>query len=266
MEEEFKMNRSLWDEWTDINARSKMYGMEAFKQGENKLDALIRSEVGDVAGKTLLHLQCHFGMDTLSWARLGARVTGVDFSPRAIELATSLSRELEIPARFLCSNIYDLPEHLDEQFDIVFASYGVINWLPDFPRWMEIAARFVKPGGCFYLAEGHPIMWIFDEEAESWTLKYPYFQKEFMVCEEQGSYADRTAELQTTSCYQWQHTLGEIVTEVCRNDLRLEFLHEFGRGFFPIMPTMREEDDGFWHLPDGDDRLPLVFSIKAWKK
>ncbi len=266
MENELRINQSLWNEWTDINARSKMYGLDAFKQGANKLDSLIRSEVGDVAGKSLLHLQCHFGMDTLSWARLGADVTGVDFSPKAIELANSLSRDLNIPSRFVCTNIYDLPDHLDGQFDIVFASYGVINWLPDFPRWMEIAAGYVKPGGFFYLAEGHPLMWIFDEDSQNWTLRYPYFQGDFMVCEEQGSYADRTADLQTTSCYQWQHTLGEVVTEVCRNGLRLEFLHEHGQGFFPIMPVMNEGEDGFWHHPDGDDRLPFIFSLKAWKK
>lgn len=265
MQKKLKQNQALWNEWVDINARSKMYNLQAFKNGTSALDPLIRGEVGDVAGKRLLHIQCHFGMDTLSWARLGAEVTGIDFSPRAIELADNLSRELNIPARFLCGNVYDLPDLLNGQFDIVFASYGVINWLPDFQRWMEIAAGYVKKGGFFYLAEGHPITWIFDENSEKWDIKYPYFQKELAEFIEQGSYADKTAELSHHTCFEWQHTLGEIVTEVSRQGLRIEFLHEFGHGFFPALPFMTEGKDGFWHHPGGDDRLPLVFSIKAWK-
>ncbi len=265
MEKELRTNQTLWNEWTDINSRSDMYNLKAFKEGANKLDTYIRGEVGDVTGKKLLHMQCHFGMDTLSWARLGAEVTGVDFSPRAIEVAESLSRELNIPARFICCNIYDLPANLEGQFDIVFASYGVINWLPDFPRWMEIAARYIKPGGFFYLAEGHPLTWVFDEYSDNWAMKYPYFQKEVLKCDVQGSYADTSAKVNTPACFQWQHTMGEIVTEVCRNGLRLEFLHESGKGFFPTMPDMKEGDDGFWHHPKGDDTLPIVFSLKAWK-
>ncbi|HEX7555045.1 MAG TPA: class I SAM-dependent methyltransferase, partial [Leptolinea sp.] len=167
MDKELIENQKLWNEWTNINARSKLYRLEAFKQGENKLDAVVRAEVGNVANKRLLHIQCHFGMDTLSWARLGAEVTGADFSPKAITLAQNLSQELQIPSRFICCNIYDLPSHLDEQFDIVYATYGVLAWLPNLPRWMEIVTRFVKPGGFLYLADGHPFTWVFDENSET---------------------------------------------------------------------------------------------------
>ncbi len=193
MDEKLQQNLALWNEWTDINARSKMYRLDAFKQGENVLDPIVLGEMGDVTGKSLLHLQCHFGLDTLSWARLGARVTGVDFSPRAIDLARDLSRELSIPARFICCDIYDLPAQLNEQFDIVFASYGVLTWLPDLSRWMQIAAQSVRPGGFFYLLDGHPVTWIFDEKSTNWNPRYPYFQQDAMVCEEEGSYADRSA-------------------------------------------------------------------------
>lgn len=265
MENELKINQELWEEWTDINARSKMYRLEAFKKGENKLDRLIRSEVGDVSGKRLLHMQCHFGLDTLSWARLGADVTGADFSPKAIGLASSLSAELNIPARFICCNIYDLPDHLDGQFDIVFASYGVLTWLPDLPRWMAIASGYVKPGGFLYLADGHPVSWMLDEKSDSWDMHYPYFQQEPMICNEDGSYADRSASGQTKPCYQWQHTLGEIITSVCDNGLRLEYLHEFGHSEFQAHPTMLEDNHGVWHHPQGDSTFPLLFSIKAHK-
>lgn len=266
MEKELTENQKLWNEWTDINARSKMYRLDAFKQGENKLDTVIQGEVGHVNGKRLLHLQCHFGMDTLSWARLGAEATGVDFSPKAIALAQSLSNELQIPARFICCNIYDLPSHLDEQFDVVFASIGVLTWLPDLSRWMQIAARYVKPGGFLYLADGHPFTWIFDDDSAEMKLRYPYFQTGATAWQEAGSYADRTAVLETTTCYQWQHTMGEIVTEVCRSGLQLEYLHEFGYAYFQAYPSMQEGKDGFWHHADGDDKLPMVFSLKAWNR
>jgi len=266
MEKELSENQKLWNEWTGINSRSSLYGLDTFKKGANKLDAVIRTEVGEVKGKRLLHLQCHFGMDSLSWARLGADVTGVDFSPKAVELAQSLSSELKIPARFICCNIYDLPTLLDEQFDIVFASYGVLTWLPDLPAWMKIAAGYVKPGGFLYLSDGHPFTWIFDDDSKEMKLRYPYFQTGATSWQEQGSYADRSALLETTTCYQWQHTMGEIITEVCSSGLRLEFLHEFGHGYFQAYPTMQEGEDGFWHHPEGDSILPMVFSLKAWKE
>ena len=251
MDTKLETNRDLWEAWTDINSRSKMYNLDGFKRGENKIDALIHSEVGDVAGKSMLHMQCHFGLDSLSWARLGADVTGADFSPKAIDLACRLSDELSIPARFLCCNIYDLPDNLQGQFDIVFASYGVLTWLPDFPRWMRIAASFVKPGGFFYLADGHPSSWIFDEYADDWVIKYPYFQTEPMLCEDDGSYADRSPERGKMTSYQWQHTLGEIVSAICDNGLRLEFLHEFGFVEFQANSKLVEGADGFWHDPRG---------------
>jgi len=265
MDKKLETNRELWEEWTDINARSKMYNLEGFKQGVNKIDPLILSEVGDVTGKSMLHMQCHFGMDTLSWARLGAKVTGADFSPKAVQLAESLAAELNIPARFVCCDIYDLPAHLQGQFDIVFASYGVLTWLPDFPRWMKVAADFLKPGGMFYLADGHPSSWIFDEYADTWDIQYPYFQKEPMTCEDSGSYADRDPENKTMTSYQWQHTLGEIVTSICDNGLRLDYLHEFGFVEFQAHPTLVDDGRGFWHHPKGDDQLPLLFSVKARK-
>jgi SAM-dependent methyltransferase len=265
MDDKLQTNRELWEEWTDINSRSKMYDLDAFKQGRNKIDPLILSEMGDVTGKSMLHMQCHFGLDTLSWARLGADVTGADFSPKAIQLAQSLSSELNIPAHFICCDIYALPQHLQGKFDIVFASYGVLAWLPDFPRWMRIASSFLKPGGTFYLADGHPNSWVFDEYSNDWVLKYPYFQKEPMVCEANGSYADRSPDNKSMTSYQWQHTLGEIVTAMCDNGLRLEFLHEFGFVEFQAHPSLVEKSDGFWHHPDGDDRLPLLFSLKAVK-
>src|SRR5512136_2825848 len=140
-----------------IHVRSPFYDVAGFKAGKNSLKSVELAEVGDVGGKRLLHLQCHFGMDTLSWARLGARVTGVDYAPQAIDLARELAREAGLEADFICASIYDLPERLTGTFDIVFTSYGVLCWLPDLPAWGRVIAHFLRPGGIFYIADGHPI-------------------------------------------------------------------------------------------------------------
>src|SRR5437763_6069989 len=158
MDRTLRENQALWDAWTRIHVPSPFYDVASFRDGTRpiRLSEYERDEVGPVDEKSLLHLQCHFGHDTLSWARLGATVTGVDFSERAIELARSLSKDLDIPARFVLSDLYGLPDALHDTFDVVFTSYGVLNWLPDIPRWGQVAAHFLKPGGTFYVVEGHP--------------------------------------------------------------------------------------------------------------
>src|SRR3981189_2025360 len=157
MDERLKTNLALWNEMVPVHVGSSEYRVDQFRKGEVHLYPIEIDEVGDVGGKSLLHLQCHFGMDTMSWARLGAQGLGPDFSDKAIETARAISDELKIPARFLCSNIYDAPSVLDEKFDIVFTSYGALCWLPDLKKWAEVAAHFVKPGGIFYIAEFHPM-------------------------------------------------------------------------------------------------------------
>jgi 2-polyprenyl-3-methyl-5-hydroxy-6-metoxy-1,4-benzoquinol methylase len=157
-------NKVLWNEMTAVHSQGEKYQMTAFKNGAKQLDPLVRAEVGDVAGRSMLHLQCHFGMDSLMWARLGAAVTGIDLSDDAIRLARSLSEEIAVPATFVQSNLYDLPAVLEGQYDIVYMSWGVLCWLPDLTRWAEIIARYLKPGGFFYIAEAHPFLNVFYDE------------------------------------------------------------------------------------------------------
>lgn len=266
MDEYSRSNRELWNEWVHINAASELYRLEEFKAGAIKLNDLERSEVGEVAGKTLLHLQCHFGMDTLSWARLGAQVTGIDFSDEAIAMARQLSSELQIPARFLCSDIYRLDEILKEQFDIVYTSYGVLGWLADIPRWAKIAADRVKPGGFFYIAEIHPFAMVLDDEADAYRLRYPYFDKNVMAFDVQGSYADRNAKTKTKVEYGWNHTLGEIVTSLIDAGLTIEFLHEFPYSVYEQLPYLKPDEKGLWHPAEDPAMLPLMFSLKAGKR
>ena len=212
MDRYIKANLDWWNEAVGVHAQGDTYGLERFKAGQSKLKYLEREEVGEVAGKSLLHLQCHFGLDTLSWARLGAHVTGVDFSEKAIALARSLAEEEGLDATFVQSDVYDLPEVLSGPFDIVYASYGVIGWLPDLLPWGSIIARFLKPGGFFYIAEGHPFMWLLDDTTSEFKVVHSYFSHEPIREEGQGSYADKSAQMEHTVTYGWNHTFSEIFT------------------------------------------------------
>lgn len=252
-------NRANWDERTAIHLEA--YPVQAFKTGHSTLHAIEAAEVGEVAGKDLLHLQCHFGLDTLSWARLGARVTGVDFSPAAIAAARSLAGELGIEARFLCSDVYALPDLLDERFDIVFTSYGALTWLPDIRRWAQIAARFVRPGGFLYVIDGHPLMHLIDDSGEHLRPNVSYFDRDPERVEEHGSYVGEPTRFEHPVNYQWQHTLGDITSAVIDAGLHLEFLHEWPVAEYRAFPSMMRGDDGYWHLPG--ERRPLLFSLRA---
>ena len=260
-------NRRHWDEVVAIHAASDFYDLASFKKGRSTLLPVEREEVGDVGGKTLLHLQCHFGMDTLSWARKGAIVTGVDFAGAAIKTARGLADELGIDARFIESNIYDLPGTLSGQFDVVFTSLGVLCWLPDVPQWARIAAGFVKPGGSFYILDGHPMSHTLDDEAPGGELKlrYPYFPGEPLAFDEDGTYANTAAKLEHRSTFEFQHSLGEIVTSLIDAGLRIEFLHEFPVSSYEALPGMTKGDDGFYHLRQGDSMVPFLFSIRTLK-
>ncbi|MFW6115486.1 MAG: class I SAM-dependent methyltransferase [Chloroflexota bacterium] len=274
MSEHAQTNRAWWDERVSLHADSAFYDVKAFKDGDLTLMDLERSELGDVAGRSLLHLQCHFGLDTLSWARLGAQVTGVDFSEEGIALARSLSEDLGIEAAFVCSDVYELPAMLSGEFDIVFTSYGVLCWLPDLVRWAEAIAHFLAPGGTFYIAETHPFALVFydEEDAEDLQVHYPYFQgPEPMRFEDAGSYAEPMAESTHRVTYEWTHTLGDVVNALISAGLQIEFLHEFPYACCRMLPFMEQDEDGWWRLtpPDGSawagDGVPLTFSLKARK-
>ena len=223
-------NRELWNLWTEFNIVSEEYStlLNQLKAGKTTLKEIELKELGSVAGKTLLHLQCHFGLDTLSWARAGAIVTGVDISESAITLAQSLSQELDLEAEFICSNIYDLPTVLERQFDIVYTSGGVLPWLPDLSRWAEIVASYLKPKGAVYIVDGHPIVRVFKPrtDGQGKPVEWGYFDKGPIEVEERRSNGNPTLH-SAHRAYYWPHSLGEIITALCSVGLRLEFLHEF---------------------------------------
>jgi SAM-dependent methyltransferase len=265
MDEYLKKNRDMWNDWAPLHTESEFYDVKGFKNGRNTLDFIELEEMGDVSGKALLHLQCHFGLDTLSWARLGTRVTGVDFSDKAIDIARSLSKELGIEADFICSNIYDLPENLNGKSDIVYTSGGVLCWLPDLKQWAEIIAHFLKPGGFFYIREGHPILNIFDDSEDVVELKIArsYFHKaESEIYETAGSYTGAPTDRPHTG-HEWTHSMDDIINALISSGLKIEFLHEYPVIFFKRWPFMEQDEENWWRLEG--DRLPLTFSIKATK-
>lgn len=265
MDESLKANKDLWDAWASAHRTSKFYDVDGFKAGRCTLQEIEREELGDVAGKSLLHLQCHFGLDTLSWARLGAKVTGADFSPKAIELARDLAAECDIQAEFVCSNLYDLADNLSGQFDIVYTSRGVLPWLPDLGPWAQVIAHFLKPGGVFYMYEFHPFMCVFAYEGTP-RLFYPYFHSAQPICEEvTGSYAGAEPGV-TRITHEWTHGMGDIINSLLAAGLRLEWLHEFPFVNYAAHPFLTQGDDGLWRYGDPPHSLPLTFSIKAAKR
>lgn len=271
LDEVRRANLALWNEWTKIHERSQFYDVAGFRAGQSSLKPLERAELGDVAGKSLLHLQCHFGLDTLSWARLGATVVGVDFSDEAIGLARRLADEVGLAgrAKFVQSDVLELDVAPGGPFDIVFVSYGAIEWLPDLDRWAAVVTANLKPGGVFYLAEIHPLAMILEESADHTDVRlaYSYFpDPEPSRDEVVGSYADRDAHVETDHCFGWQHSLGEVVCALVGAGLRIDHLHEFPYSVSPFWPRMELRDGWYWLL-DGSGELrtdiPFLYSVKA---
>jgi 2-polyprenyl-3-methyl-5-hydroxy-6-metoxy-1,4-benzoquinol methylase len=263
-EKYYETNKARWNELVDIHARSQEYDLEGFIAGKNSLHQPELGILGDVRGKSLLHLQCHFGLDTISWARLGAKVTGVDFSDTAIELAREIARRAGVDAEFVCSNVYDLPKVLDRQYDIVFTSIGVLCWLHDIEEWGRIVARYLKPGGTFLLVESHPLMGMFDDESEELNIRYSYWHSdEPMSWETEGTYADEDAKITNRRSYEWQHTVSDVLNSLIKAGLRVKEIREYP--YLPWRYVKKAEKglDGGWRIPD--DPLPQMWSVEAVK-
>ena len=261
-EEWLALNRALWDERVPIHVASDFYDVDAFLAGASTLRSFELEEVGDVAGLTLLHAQCHFGLDTLSWARRGARVTGLDFSEPAIAAARKLAADAGLEAEFVASDVYEAAAALgDRRFDLVYTGLGALNWLPDVERWARVMASLVAPGGRFYLAEFHPFSAVFAEDAL--TVKYPYFHAEPFMWDEPGTYADAEAVTEQNRSVEWNHGLGAVVSALVAAGLRVEFLHEHDHTLFAAWPFLERAADGTYRLPDGTPSLPLMYSVLA---
>ena len=280
----FEENKQAWNKRTAIHKDSAFYDLDSFKKGKSSLNKIELEELGDVKGKTILHLQCHFGMDTMSWAREGAIVTGVDLSDEAINLAKEINTELNLNAKFICSNIYDLQKNAEAQryysspvgvpyqgnersswegADIVFTSYGTIGWLPDLDKWAEIVSYFLKPGGIFYIADFHPALWMMDENFEK--VKYNYFNTEVITEEISGTYADRNAPIKSVE-HGWNHPFSEIINALIKHKLQIVQFNEFPYSPYNCFNNMEKGADGMWRIKGMDEKMPMMYSIKAIKQ
>lgn len=257
-------NRALWAARTAAHLPSDFYNLEGFRQGWESLREIELAELPDVAGRSLLHLQCHFGQDTLAWARRGAVVTGLDFSPEAIAAARALATELALPAQFVEANVYDAPAAVGgAQFDIVFTSYGVIGWLPDLTPWAQAVAACLKPGGTFYMAEFHPAMWMFDNDFTE--VRYAYHNAGVIEETETGTYADPAAPIEHQS-FTWNHGLGEVLSALIAAGLRIEFLHEFDFAPWNCLNAMVEVGPDRFQIRGMEGKLPMTYSVRAVKE
>jgi SAM-dependent methyltransferase len=258
------VNRRKWDESVPLHVASASYNVPSFLHGKSTLQPLEVKELGSVRGESLLHLQCHFGLDTLSWARRGAKVTGVDFSLPAVRAARRLARRAGVKARFLRSNVYDLPDVLDERFDIVYTAKGVICWLPDIDRWAQVVARFLKPGGRFYFLEDHPIAEVFPNGATVTRLepKIPYFTSQALREEYDGTYAVG-AKMRNRVTYSWIHPVSRVLSALIKNGLRIEGVREYPFSYWRRYPFMTRDRLGYWRLKESEGLIPLMWSVKA---
>jgi SAM-dependent methyltransferase len=257
-----RANKFNWEQKALINFRSAYYDVDAFRRGKSSLRPLELSALGDVKGKSLLHLQCHFGMDTLSWSRRGAKVVGVDFSEVAIVNARLLSKETGVPARFIQSDIYDLRKRLTGKFDIVFVSYGCLGWLPDLEKWAEIVAHYLKPGGTFFIVDFHPLYWMFDLVAQDSRIIYPYESGKKPFEFPPSPYADPKAKIKGKE-YWWNHGMAKIINSLIRAGLSIECLREA-----PV--SVLKSGDSLagimkWVKKDLGNKVPVFFAITARK-
>lgn len=254
------INRDSWNKKVGSHLKSEFYNLENFKEGGTSLNSIELEFLTDIKGKSVLHLQCHFGQDTFSLERLGAIVTGVDFSDKAIKAANKLAEELKSDATFICCDLYDLPNHLDQKFDYVFTSYGTIGWLPDIDKWASIISRYLKPGGTFVFAEFHPVIWMYDDQFEG--IIYSYFKENPIVETETGSYADRSVPV-TTSSITWNHGLGEVVQALIDNCLHLDVLKEYNYSPYNCFHKAIEMEPNKFGIEKMEGKIPMVYALVA---
>lgn len=256
------INQNLWNKKTDIHYASEFYDVEAFLNGKDSLNPIELELLGDLQDKKILHLQCHFGQDTISLARHGALATGIDFSENAIEKARSLNTQTATHAKFIQSDIYKLPEILNEKFDIVFTSYGVIGWLPDMQAWAEVVAHFLKPGGQFVMVEFHPIVWMFSYDFQK--VEFNYLESGPIIEETEGTYTDRNADIKEASV-SWNHGLSTVINSLIQSGLKITDFKEYNHSPYDCFENTIQADERCYKIKGLEDKIPLLYSIKAEK-
>ncbi len=262
-------NQKNWDSRVPIHVASESYGLTRYAADPDHLSGVVafdRERIGDISGKKLVHLQCHIGTDTISLARLGADVTGTDFSEESLVAARKLSDESRTPVRFVLAELYETAEVLDETFDFVYTGVGAICWLPDIAGWAQTVSTLLRDGGKFYMREGHPVLWALDEADPEGKLafKYPYFEGDPTPFEGEETYAG-TGNVASPLTYDWNHGVGEVLTALIDAGLRIDRVEEYDFVEWKALEGMIQNDQGHWVLPDGNLRIPMMWSINATK-
>lgn len=254
----FDANRKLWNDKTSVHLASEFYRLEAFKKGWNSLRLPELDALPDVDGKSLLHLQCHFGQDTLSWARMGAQVTGIDLSDDAIVAAHKLALEIKQEATFIRANVYDTNAILEELFDIVFTSYGTVGWLPDLAPWAEVVANRLQPGGTFCMVDFHPFIWMLDDKYN--TFGYDYFNTQVIEENTEGTYTNPDAPLKGKS-FSWNHPISEILGALLEKGLVLKSFDEYDWSAWKCFPDMEEFESEKFRFKHQPVSFPYMYRI-----
>ncbi|MFV0605767.1 MAG: class I SAM-dependent methyltransferase [Niabella sp.] len=258
-----KANKKYWNDTVSVHTASSFYNMDDFLRGKSSLQPIELSLLGNIKGKSILHLQCHFGQDSISLARRGAMVTGVDFSDKAIDSAKELARKTGTSVKFVCCDIYSLPEYLEGKFDIVFTSYGTIGWLPDLKKWAFIISKYLKAGGFFVMVDFHPVVWMLDNDFKKIT--YRYFNDKPIVEETLGTYANRKAPMQHKTI-SWNHSIGEILNNLIKNGLQIDAFNEYDYSPYNCFKHTVEIAPDRFQIKHLGNKIPMMYSIKALKK
>lgn len=271
MDEYRKANLANWDERVAGHMAPDGYGVDQFIENPTRITSVVQhdaAKIGDVSGLTLLHSQCHIGTDTLSWARLGATVTGLDFSPKAIDAARGIAARSGLDATFVETELYDAPEHISGTFDLVYTSVGAICWMPDLTKWAQILAGFVKPGGRFWIRDSHPALMALDDtrDDEQLVVRFPYFHQATPInFPDEASYLG-SATLENKDSYSWAHSIADVITALMDAGLTLERVEEYKHLDWQFLPFMEKQEDETWVLPEAiRDNVPMQFSILSKK-
>jgi SAM-dependent methyltransferase len=263
-----RLNRANWDERVAAHlAPESDYDVSALNTGRYELHGIEEAELGPVAGLRLLHLQCHFGLDTLALAQRGADVTGLDFSGEAIAAARKLAAETGIEAHFVQSDIYDARANLEGAFDRIYTTWGTIVWLPDITRWAHTIASLLAPGGVFYFADLHPAAMVFDDETATGDMPgwfAPYFLTEPLVTDDARDYANPVVRLAHHRTHQFIHPVASVVQALIDAGLRLDMIHEHPTIAWRAFASLVETEGRLYRFP-GKPWLPLSYSLKASK-
>ena len=258
-----EINKKLWDKKTEIHFGSEFYDNDSFLKGRDTLNSIELYLLGDVKGRRILHLQCHFGQDTISLARKGAIATGVDFSENAIEKAKQLNSTAGTNAKFIQNDIYKLPDILDEKFDIVYTSYGVVGWLADMQKWAQVIHHFLKPGGEFVLVEFHPVVWMFSYDFRQ--IEFNYMDDNPIIEELDGTYTDREASIREKSVT-WNHGLGNVINSIIKTGMIISDFQEYNYSPYNCFNNTVKVSDRKFKINGLEDKIPMVYSVKAIKE